>query len=555
VSAARFKSSSDYFKSRSGLTKQVITKQSNTKKQSSPRASDLSVPLDLFMDVFCADIARFTVDNSIPQTDTGDDLESAVAAHLAGESMVAVDPCADDNTTRWHVIRFERTETLQQPFGAARTVVGELDSHGIASLVEVGAGGKGHYNIWLFHESSVPCAPVTDSLNALLRNLDIPATVLPDILEPSFKTLPLQKDAMLLQRQVFVNGVGKRIKNQADVLRKIVGIPENQFKTIDTSSDTVPSAPQKVAVQPAVPESVHSDKPQMPTPPEKRKSVVRQSKRPSPPKTPQPAPVLPRTVTPKEHPGQSVPRIYCLAGQKTYSLDRSTIVAVAGYNDAQPLPDFLDPISCWVAVDQIPVPAVNLTTLLGMEAQSTENGKVVVVSGTGGMLCGLVVDAIITGTSDASPETLDLHALLAGVFPQPDATDTGTLACLLGRAGDQLYGISTNLIESILAPGQATLSRDHITVSDNSIPVFELGSTGNGTLTNERARSRTVRRDRYIVTHRDETRVAFHLDDVLGMTTVGSRVGFMTGKTNDAEPCLNGLGQNIPGGETVIVCA
>ncbi len=220
MSAARFKSRDDYFSKQSGLTKKVIkVKPKKSRKQ--PKIADSLPPL-LFVSVFCQSSDRFEIDGEGRYTKADYDLSRAVQRHLDGEITLLVDPISDLGKTLWITVSFDLSDTMQHPFAKLNEYAKAMNDFNMPTCTEVTDGGKGHYRLWIFFENPIDVNKSSDSLKKLgMKLFGTAPVVFPDNGGITYSPMPLQGEMLLLQRGVYVNNVGKMIRNQTHVLEKI----------------------------------------------------------------------------------------------------------------------------------------------------------------------------------------------------------------------------------------------------------------------------------------------------------------------------------------------
>ncbi len=264
MSAARFKSKDDYFGKRSGLAERVLATKSP--KPARKRGVESSIPAALLRVHFCKTVDRFEIEGRGRYRKGEYPLDDALRNHLDGDVTVLVNPLSGAGETAFSVARFDLSGGMDLPFSKARQFADELQVYGVPSLVEVAEGGKGHYHVWIFHEEPVPSWPFSEALIRLGQRLfGVCLETVPSVRGDEYIALPLQGESMLLQRRVFVNAVGKMIKDQGHVLQSIEYCPRNTAESFMTavaqaahSTKVVPSAqtsasPAKPGTAPACP--------------------------------------------------------------------------------------------------------------------------------------------------------------------------------------------------------------------------------------------------------------------------------------------------------------
>lgn len=269
MSAPRFKSKSDYFTKRSNLTERVIGRKPPAKRK---RTSSAVVPVSLMEDIFCGIVETFEIEGEGRFNRKDRPLEDAIASHLDGEATVLVNPLDRHGMTAWHMLPFSLSDETAHPFSKAREFADALDRHGIPSLLEVTEGGKGHYHLWILHERPVEAAPVT----RLLRDFGVSVAgfapaVIPAEDPEHFVALPLQYESVLLQRRVFVNTVGKKVKDQRALLEKAGRAARRSFDSLVNETVSQPASaetaqPSAQKPEPAKPVDTAAAPPPEPAP-------------------------------------------------------------------------------------------------------------------------------------------------------------------------------------------------------------------------------------------------------------------------------------------------
>lgn len=223
MSAGRFKSKDDYFTRKSGLAERVISIKPQKVRR---RSVESSVPATLLRVHFCKTVDEFEIEGKGRFMKGEYPLDDAIASHLDGDMTVLVNPLSHSGETAFTVVRFDLSEEMDHPFSCARRFADELGAFSIPCLIEVTEGGKGHYHLWIFHEEPVPAWQFSEALMKLGGSLfNMMLETIPSVRGDEFMPLPLQGESMLLQRRVFVNAVGKMIRDQANVLRTLEYCP------------------------------------------------------------------------------------------------------------------------------------------------------------------------------------------------------------------------------------------------------------------------------------------------------------------------------------------
>jgi chemotaxis signal transduction protein len=220
MSAARFKSKDDYFSKHSGLAERVLAVK--PPKPGRKRAVESAIPATLLRVHFCKTGESFEIEGQGRFRKGEYPLDDALRSHLNGEATVLVNPLSNSGETAFTVVRFNISEEMDLPFSKARQYADELLHYGVPSLIEVAEGGKGHYHLWIFHEEPTPAWQFSEALIRLGKKVfGILLETVPSVRGEEYIPLPLQGESILLQRRVFVNAVGKMIKDQGNVLQNI----------------------------------------------------------------------------------------------------------------------------------------------------------------------------------------------------------------------------------------------------------------------------------------------------------------------------------------------
>ncbi|MBN1292632.1 MAG: chemotaxis protein CheW [Candidatus Latescibacteria bacterium] len=226
MSAARFKSRDDYFNKKSGLAKKVIELK---QIENNGRLSFPNTQSKLLHDVFCRTVEKFEIEGKGSFDVSEHPLGDILAQHISGEETVYVNPLSRYGKTSWNVVRFSISENMDHPFTKAKQFSDKLLEFKIKSLLEVTEGGKGNYHVWIFHEDVVDGLSVAAAINMLGNKLfGADPDMIPTLNGDGLIALPLQGESILFQRRVFVNTVGKMIKDQFKLLESI------EYTTMDT---------------------------------------------------------------------------------------------------------------------------------------------------------------------------------------------------------------------------------------------------------------------------------------------------------------------------------
>ncbi|MCE5250671.1 chemotaxis protein CheW [bacterium] len=346
MTPGRFKSRDDYFTKRSDLARTIIEKKPQKKHKG---ASESSIPADIMIDVFCRTVDTFEIEGEGRFERTEISLDEAVAQHCAGDITVRVNPLSKSGKTSWSVVKFILSDQLDHPFTKAKQFAGELQGKNIPSLIEVTEGGKGEYHLWIFYTEPVDGRSAAHALGTFGRNifgfgLDTAPAESGDV----FVALPLQGESLLFQRRVFVNAVGKMIKDQPAALLNIERTPRETFDAfIKEMSGTAGITP--AAVKQTVPETriekkspaqeIIAEKTVKPeiiaVPAEKEKPREREKPAPA-PKTAVTRPSFPQTGTMKILMFQAGKESYGIAADELDSITDSSGISPVSSETAYP---------------------------------------------------------------------------------------------------------------------------------------------------------------------------------------------------------------------------
>jgi chemotaxis signal transduction protein len=291
MSAGRFKSKDDYFTKRSGFAERIISvKPQRTRR----RMLEPVIPVTLLRVPFCKTVDSFEIAGKGRFRKGEYPLDDALRSHLDGEATMLVNPLSHAGETAFTVVRFDLSEEMDHPFSRARQFAEELWKRDIPSQIEVTEGGKGHYHLWIFHEEPILAWRFSDSLIRFGRKFfGVFLETAPSVRGEEYIPLPLQGESVLLQRRVFVNSVGKMIRDQGNVLRTIKYCP----KRVSASFIEMISPVHPPALEPEAPVSqgtpscaLHN----LGTPTARPGGVIRAESTPKPPVSP-PAPGAERT--------------------------------------------------------------------------------------------------------------------------------------------------------------------------------------------------------------------------------------------------------------------
>ncbi len=198
-----------------------MNRMNNSRKKSHGKSTH--IPPTLLRLLFFVTGEHFKVDDGSPFQRGEHPIDELIERHLSGDSSLSVNPLSKSGETAWHVVKFSLADDIQHPFSKARTFVDELAAWNISAVIEVAEGGKGHYHVWIFHEAPIPAAPFSQALRGFGKEkTGIDLAVVPDDEFSDYFPLPLQGELSLMQRCVFVNTVGKMVKDQRGLLNAIV---------------------------------------------------------------------------------------------------------------------------------------------------------------------------------------------------------------------------------------------------------------------------------------------------------------------------------------------
>ncbi|MHB9029488.1 MAG: chemotaxis protein CheW [Candidatus Latescibacterota bacterium] len=254
MSASRFKSKDDYFSKRSGLAERVLAVK--PPKPGRKRAVESAIPATLLRVHFCKTGESFEIEGQGRYRKGEYPLDDALRSHLNGEATVLINPLSNSGETAFTVVGFDISEAMDLPFSKARQYADELQNYGIPSVIEVAEGGKGHYHLWIFHEEPTAAWQFSEALIRLGQKIfGILLETVPSVRGEEYIPLPLQGESMLLQRRVFVNAVGKMIKDQGNVLQNILYCPKNRTQAFIGAMGKEAQPPVSLSKQAASPET------------------------------------------------------------------------------------------------------------------------------------------------------------------------------------------------------------------------------------------------------------------------------------------------------------
>ncbi|MDP2983137.1 MAG: chemotaxis protein CheW [Candidatus Latescibacter sp.] len=268
MSVGRFKSKDDYFSRKSGFAERIIQAKPQKFRK---KALESNIPLTLLRVHFCKTVDSFEIEGEGRFRMGEYSLDDALSRHLAGDANVLVNPLSHTGETAFSLVKFDLSPEMDLPFSKARQYADELLKQGISSQIEVTGGGKGHYHVLIFHEEPIPGRLFSEALVRFGHELfGIYLDTVPPLTGDAYVPLPLQGEEVLLQRRVFVNTVGKMIKDQAHVLRTIEPCPKkNSEAFIQQISRTTAIRPQRIEpyTVPLKPESPAKTAPRIDKPP------------------------------------------------------------------------------------------------------------------------------------------------------------------------------------------------------------------------------------------------------------------------------------------------
>jgi len=395
--SSRFKSRDDYFSKKSKLTSEVI--QTQPKKSAKRRAVN-AVPSSLVSDVFLGTVESFEIEGEGRYRAENSSIPDAVKRHLGGDCTLLVNPVSGAGETAWHVVKFDLTDSFPHPFSKAREFAGALENLGIPSYIEVSEEGKGHYRVWIFHETPCKFADISEALARTGRELfGLDLDMIPSDSGERFLQLPFQGETVLLQRGVFVNSVGKMIKNQRKVLETI------SFASQETIGGLIGQKAGKASA--AITEPAHSEitkeevdrnlarahvpRPEKAVIPERRDGIPVEKQKPA-----------ARRVTPVKAPSRKTRIVAVTDRGMEYALELSHIAAIAAFSGLIDVPGMPEQVCGAVTFRQNAVPVVPLRALFGFDDYSTsKHGRIVVLDTPVGAL-GLAVETVSDGVTDGN---------------------------------------------------------------------------------------------------------------------------------------------------------
>ncbi len=536
MSAGRFKSKDDYFSRRSGLAEQVIAakpqpqpqpQQPPSSKQAKRRGVENAVPSPLLRVHFCKTVERFEITGKGKFHKGEYPLDDALQSHLDGETTLLVSPLSPSGETAFTVVRFDLSEEMDHPFSKARQYADELQKYGIPGLIEVTEGGKGHYHLWLFHEQPVPAAPFSEALVRLGRRLfGLALETVPPVSGDASIPLPLQGESVLLQRRVFVNAVGKMIKEQGSVLQSIEYCPKRVSDGFIARMSEMPKP--LPSTRPAVPVVERAPLPSVekPKPATAAPSAV-------PPLAPKPVPAAPpKAVAPSPVPAVEVPK------------------PVAPSKSAPPAPEPVSPeaLSSPVTSDVLSTPPevpedvtepVSVPSASAVDDTGVESGDQVPADSESGALSvnealAPSAETLVLNTTDAETpsDTADpVKAEPAPISPEPPVTSVPVatepvpapqpLPVFVFQRGGVEYGIAVERVASVAAaggisslPGAERGVRGTLARGGRTVTVLDPGALSGGGM------SPVSPKDRVVLVKTSTGEIGLLADGVSGMASL-----------------------------------
>ncbi len=531
----RFKSSYNYFEKKSNLTGKVVKGLLEPKPVAPTRPRDCIVPVETAMDLFCGTVERYRVNGGDIAAGGRADLEARLADHLAGEALLAVDPVTRTGATAWHIVRLEKTPEFPQPFAVACNLAAEFAERGVPTLLEVTEGGKGHYRLWVFHAVPVDAARVADTLSSAVSSHGLPPSSVAPTCRGEFIDLPLQKESALLQRRVFVNTVGKPLRNQAEALAAVERVSLDTVLALADKA-VAPAETKKAANEPVKVKKTAAPSETAKTPPPVTAPAKAQEKRPSKDYVPAPAikaasdSAKPTTAPPStvriSHPetprirksadatalSADPDRLVFRAGDAVYSLPKKAVRCVLDAAALLPAPGELAPLAGWIAWEGRHIQV----RLLRSDQETPLPGKRVLVLGNGSPF-GIIADLAAAPVAGADTEELDPDTLALAFTGGSAGIQPGSrMTCIVARCGTVTVGFAADAVRWVLAPGQAERKRDALVYGGRTIPAEALFGKRDNPIDGDTVRRARVHRDRYIVLAGAEE-TAVHVDDILGI--------------------------------------
>ncbi len=578
--SARFKSRDDYFSKHSDLTRKVLAAEPK-KKTPRKRSAVAEIGSELFCRVFCTTVERYEIEGEGRFEVSGGGFGDALERHLEGSAAVLVNPCSSDGMTGWNVVFFDLSGDMDQPFSRAQDFAKKLDEAGIPTLLEVAEGGKGHYHLWIIHEKPVSAHSSSRAFLSLGRDIfgcDLDTIPAPG--SDAYLPLPLQGETALLQRGVFVNAVGKMIRDQRVVLESFTPCSAEAFQafldktasslsetaTIDEelteTAESADKAPVSIITREEIDRNLgrSSKKPVSSAPVKSAPDKPVQSVHDKPEKT---ASVKPERKAPKKPSPRaktvSRPTVSAIvaawAGENLIGVDASIVRQVVIPDDIEPFPSKDSPLAGIMRYGGRRIHVTDAARLVGGAGHTTTLfGTRAIVMERGGDMIALLVHTIAGYKRVASVRETDVSA---GGFPvafcegetEPvQLIDTGALFgggesgssrikrsetgmfLVIGQAGVS-YAVDASSVAAVLSAKSATTKNGVSTVAykGNRVQCVSLGrilDPGRVKPVDEDARGRIV------IVGDGDTMTALGVDTVAGVmrldyegdTGVGGRV-------------------------------
>lgn len=565
--SARFKSRDDYFSKHSDLTRKVLAAEPK-KKAPRKRGAAPEIDADLFRRVFCKTVERYEIEGEGRFEVSDGGFGDALERHLEGSAAVLVNPCSGDGMTGWNVVFFDLSDDMDQPFSRAQDYAKKLDDAGIPTLLEVAEGGKGHYHLWIIHDKPVSARSSAQALLSLGRdlfrcNLD----TIPSPGSDAYLPLPLQGETALLQRGVFVNAVGKMIRDQRGVLESFTPCSAEAFHAF--AEKTASDRTETTAIEVEQPDTVVSDGKEpstIITRDEIDRNLGRSSKtstsvpsapaKPAPDKPTQPAPEKPLKSAPvkpagKKHKKPVLPPktvrppavsaiVTARVGESLIGVDASIVRQVVIPSDIEPFPAKDSPLAGIMRYDGRRIHVTDAARLIGIPGQSTPLlGSRAIVLERGGDMSALLVHTVAGYKRVASMRETDVSAggfsvaVCEGETEPVHLIDTGALFgdrgsgethskrsgtgtfLVIGQQGVS-YAVEASSVAAVLSAKSATFKNGASTVTHkgNRIPCISLMrilNPGRVKPMDEDSRGRIV------IVGDGDTMTAFGVDSVSGV--------------------------------------
>lgn len=568
MSAGRFKSKDDYFSHRSGLAERVIAAKPQPQSQAKPgrrRGVENAVPVPLLRVHFCKTVESFEIVGKGHFHKGEYPLDDALQSHLDGDTTLLVNPLSIAGDTAFTVVRFDLSEEMDHPFSKARQYADELQKYGIFSLIEVTEGGKGHYHLWIFHEQPIPAVPFSDALVRLGHRLfGVFLETVPPVSGDISIPLPLQGESVLLQRRVFVNAVGKMIKEQGSVLQDIEYCPkqigEDFIERMHSFPKPLPSP------RPAVPNIGRRPVPPVAVQPTIAASASVQqapAQAPTVSAAPSPTPDMPsKTVSEVEKPKPSTPAV---PESPVLELIFPEISHTAAVSPASPAPvkpaetvaeePVLFTIDASVSVEAGEL-AISEPVSVPTETHAVEKPEEIESRKIPEPVEGITTESVESPVCPAaSPEIVEEipappeDAVTAESAVVEAATAPRPLAVFVYLRNGKEYGIPVDLVDVVAAAGGISpLSvagkyvRGTMTVSGRTVTVLDIGLSAEGT-------SLLSRRAKIIILNARAGEIGLLADSVSGMVALsGEGVAPSIG-----DECIQGVAEFPEKGRSILL--